>query len=142
MSEENNEVKVEEEVKKEEDESGAVGAAPETLKSSTINYDDFAKLDIRIGTILSVEIVEKADKLLKLAVDVGEESPRQILSGIREYFEDPQSLVGKQCPFLINLEPRIIRGFESQGMILAASSEEGLALFHPSINQPSGTKIK
>ena len=71
----------------------------------TITYDDFVKLNIRIGTILSVECIEGADKLLKLMVDVGEESPRQILSGIRMFFTDPQELVGKQCPFLINLSP-------------------------------------
>ena len=59
-----------------------------------INYDDFAKLEITIGTIMSVDVVPLADKLLRLSVDVGEESPRQIISGIRTYFEDPQVLVG------------------------------------------------
>jgi methionyl-tRNA synthetase len=107
-----------------------------------INYDDFAKLHIGIGTILSVEIVEGADKLLKLAVEVGEETPRQILSGIREYFDDPQALVGKQFPFVLNLAPRVIRGFESQGMILAASHESKLALLAPTIVVPPGTKVK
>ncbi len=119
-----------------------------------INYDDFAKLEIKIGTILSVEIVEGADKLLKLMVDVGETRelseeeggevvvPRQIVSGIREFFEDPQSLVGRQCPFLVNLEPRIIRGFESQGMILAASTDAGFALLHPDKELAPGAKVK
>jgi len=114
-----------------------------------ISYDDFAKLEITIGEILSVEIVEDADKLLRLMVDVGEKEedgtsvrPRQIISGIREYFEDPQSLVGVRCPFLTNLEPRTIRGFESQGMILAASAEENFALLVPSNTMPVGTRIK
>lgn len=107
-----------------------------------ISYDQFAALQIVIGTIVAVEIVEGADKLLKLAVEVGEETPRQILSGIREYFEDPQSLVGKQCPFLINLAPRTIRGFESQGMILAASHEGTLALLHPHVTLPAGSIVK
>lgn len=107
-----------------------------------ISYEDFAKLEIKIGTILSVEVVEDADKLLKLMVDVGEEEPRQIISGIREYFDDSQSLVGKQCPFLTNLEPRVIRGFESQGMILAASHEDIFGLLVPSNVLPSGTKLK
>lgn len=118
-----------------------------------INYDDFSKLDIRIGTILSVEVVEGADKLLKLMVDVGETKadeengeamsvPRQIISGIREYFEDPQSLVGRQCPFLINLEPRVIRGHESQGMILAASEEGAFALLHPHVELSAGAKVR
>jgi methionyl-tRNA synthetase len=107
-----------------------------------ITYDDFAKLHIGIGTIVSVDIVEGADKLLKLAVEVGEETPRQILSGIREYFEDPQSLVGKQFPFVLNLAPRVIRGVESQGMILAASHENDLALLAPTVAVPSGTKVR
>ena len=107
-----------------------------------ISYDDFAKLEIKIGTIVSVEVVPDADKLLKLEVDFGEEAPRQILSGIRTYFEDPQVLVGRQSPFITNLEPRTIRGLESNGMILAASTDEALALLHPSIDVPAGTKIK
>lgn len=107
-----------------------------------ISYEDFAKLEIKIGEILSVEIVEDADKLLKLSVDVGEEFPRQIVSGIRTFFEDPQTLVGKKCPFLTNLETRVIRNIESQGMILAASTEEQFALLHPNTDLPPGTKIK
>ena len=107
-----------------------------------INYDDFAKLEIRIGIILSAEIVEGADKLLRLSVNVGEESPRQIISGIREFFPDPAVLVGRQCPFLTNLEPRVIRGFESQGMILAASNEDEFALLHPMNEMTPGSKVK
>jgi len=107
-----------------------------------INYEHFAQLEIKIGKILSVEIVEGADKLLKLSVDVGEETPRQIVSGIRTYFEDPQTLVGMRCPFLTNLEPRTIRGFESQGMILAGSHENTLALLIPNTDVPPGTRIK
>jgi len=107
-----------------------------------ISYDDFAKLEIRIGEIKTVAIVEDADKLLRLTVDFGEETPRQIISGIRTYFDDPQWLVGKKCPFLTNLEPRMIRGFESQGMILAASHDETLGLLFPHQDLPIGTKIK
>lgn len=107
-----------------------------------ISYDDFAKLDIRIGTIREVAVVEDADKLLKLLVDIGEEAPRQIISGIREYFADPQELVGKQCPFLVNLEPRMIRGYESQGMILAASEDGAFALLAPHVPLSSGAKVK
>lgn len=106
-----------------------------------ISYDDFAKLDIAIGVITSVEVVEGADKLLRLLVDVGEEEPRQIISGIREYFDDIQILVGKQCPFLLNLEPRVIRGLESQGMILAASHEDIFALLIPHNELPAGTRV-
>jgi methionyl-tRNA synthetase len=107
-----------------------------------ITYDDFTNIEITLGTILSVEVVEDADKLLKLFVDLGEETPRQILSGIRTYFEDPQELVGKQCPFVTNLAPRTIRGFESNGMILAGNSETTFALFHPSVPLPAGTRLK
>lgn len=107
-----------------------------------ITYDQFAELEIRIGEIKTVDIVEDADKLLKLTVDFGELEPRQIISGIRTYFEDPQWLVGKRCPFLTNLEPRVIRGLESQGMILAASHEGTLGLLFPHQELPVGTKIK
>lgn len=107
----------------------------------SISYDDFTKLDIRIGTIKSVEVVDGADRLLKLEVDIGEEEPRQIVSGIREYFEDITVLIGKQSPFLINLEPRIIRGLESQGMILAGGSDDVFTLLHPSVDVPAGTKL-
>lgn len=107
-----------------------------------ISYTDFAKLEIRLGTIQTVEVVEDADKLLKLTVDTGEEEPRQIISGIREFFEDPQSIVGLQCPFLINLEPRTIRGFESQGMILAAGDKETFTLLHPQHPQAPGTEVR
>ena len=112
------------------------------MEKEKISYDDFAKVEISLGTILSVEIVPDADKLFKLMVDFGEEAPRQILSGIREYFEDPQSLVGVQCPFITNLAPRTIRGLESNGMILAASSGETLALLRPTTAMPVGTKLK
>ncbi len=108
----------------------------------TINYDDFAKLEIRIGEIKTVEVVEDADKLLRLTVDFGEETPRQIISGIRTYFADPLWLVGKKCPFVTNLESRTIRGFESQGMILAASADEKLGLLFPHQDLPVGTRIK
>jgi methionyl-tRNA synthetase len=107
-----------------------------------ISYDDFAKLEIKIGTIKTVEVIPEADKLLKLTVDVGEENLRQIVSGIRTYFEDPQILVGKQCPFVTNLAPRTIRGFESQGMIMAASNEESFALLCPHVEMLAGSKVK
>jgi methionyl-tRNA synthetase len=113
-----------------------------------INYDDFAKIEIKIGLVESVEIVEGADKLLKCMVDVGDvdtegnKVPRQILSGIREYLDDPQSLVGKKFPYVVNLAPRTIRGLESHGMILAASHEDILALLTPTNDVPPGTKIR
>lgn len=135
MEEENNTT---EETVEETTEEVAEEAGP---AKAIIQYDDFAKLDIAVGEIKAVEIVEDADKLLKLTVDVGETKPRQIISGIREYFADPQSLVGKKCPFLVNLQPRVIRGLESQGMILAALHEDVFALFEPHNDLPPGTRL-
>lgn len=90
-----------------------------------ISIDDFKKIQIKIGLILSAEKVPDTDKLLKLSVDMGEEKPRQIISGIAFYFPELEKLVGKKVAFLANLEPRVIRGLESQGMILAVSGGEG-----------------
>jgi len=95
----------------------------------TISIDDFKKLEIRIGHILQAEKVADADKLLRLSVDFGETEPRQIISGIASYYPDPQALVGKKCAFAYNLEPRVIRGLESQGMILAVNGEHEAGSF-------------
>lgn len=103
--------------------------------------DDFAKIEIRIGTILTAEYIEGSDKLLKLSVDFAEAEPRQILSGIRKYYELEQ-LIGKQCPFVVNLEPRKMRGLYSNGMILAArTGEDGLALLHPNMGTDNGAHV-
>lgn len=103
--------------------------------------DDFQKIEIRLGTVLSVSVVEGADKLYILQVDLGEEKPRQILSGIREYIT-AEELQGRQFPFVTNLAPRMLRGHESQGMILAGSDENGLALLNPSKNLKNGTRLR
>lgn len=95
------------------------------MSEEKISIDDFKKVEIKIGKILSAEFVEDADRLLRLTVDLGEEEPRQIVSGIRAYFEDPNNLVGKRVPFATNLEPRKIKGLESNGMIIAVSDKEG-----------------
>ena len=97
---------------------------------------------MKIGTIVAAEVVEGADKLLRLSVDFGEATgPRQILSGIRLHYA-PEDIVGKQCPFVTNLEPRVIRGFESNGMILAVGTEDGIALLHPDKDIPSGSMLR
>jgi methionyl-tRNA synthetase len=95
-------------------------SAPERL---TIEYDDFAKVELRVARVLEAERIPKADKLLRLQVDLGTEQ-RQILAGIAQQFE-PESLVGKSVVVVANLAPRKLRGFESQGMILAASTPDG-----------------
>ena len=90
-----------------------------------LSYNDFSQLDIRIGTILSAERVPETDKLIKLSVDIGEEAPRTLVAGIAAFVPDTATLIGKQIPLLANLEPRLLKGIESNGMILAASDEDG-----------------
>ncbi len=108
-----------------------------------INIEDFAKVDLRVGKILSAEKVPETDKLLKLSVDLGEEVPRTIVSGISMYFPDCNELVGKKCMFVANLEPRMLKGIESNGMILAVSTEDGkFSLLSPSDEIPVGTRAK
>jgi len=108
-----------------------------------ITYDDFSKVEIRVGKILSVEKIPDTDKLLKLSVDFAEGSPRQIVSGISLYFPDPTILVNKKCMFVTNLEPRMIRGVESNGMLFAVSTEDGkFSLLEPGADIPEGTKAK
>ncbi|MDP1625442.1 MAG: hypothetical protein Q8L64_06855 [bacterium] len=133
-----------------------------------ITYEDFAKVEIKAGKILSAEKIPDTDKLLKLFVDFGPISVqpvadisvegvpvakvemqevardiRQIVSGISMYFPDPQSLVGKVCMFVTNLEPRKIKGFESNGMLFALSTEDGkFSLLEPNKDIPEGTKAK
>lgn len=111
---------------------------PEKVYAS---IDDFMKLEIRVGTVVSVDIVEGADKLYILKVDLGEELPRQILSGIRE-FVSADDLLNKQFPFVTNLAPRMLRGYESQGMILAGSDDNGLALLNPHKPLVNGTRLR
>jgi methionyl-tRNA synthetase len=107
-----------------------------------ITIDELKKTEISIGEILQVELIEASEKLLKLTVNFGEEKPRTVVSGIRKYFEDPQSLVGTKCAFVTNLEPRPLMGLVSEGMILAASTEEAFSLLRVSSDIPAGTKIK
>lgn len=84
---------------------------------------------MKVGKIISGEAVEGADKLYRFEVDLGEEKPRQILSAIREYYPDINVLIGKKLVFVSNLEPRTIRGFESQGMVVAVDGLENQPVF-------------
>lgn len=94
----------------------------------SITFEDFKKVEIRIGKVISVEKVEGADKLLKLQVDFGPEiGERQIVSGIAEYYSSAD-LEGKMLPFIVNLEPRNFKGVESQGMLLALDSDKPVLL--------------
>jgi methionyl-tRNA synthetase len=89
-----------------------------------ITIDDFLKVELRVGEIKVAERIPKADKLLRFEIDLGEEKPRQILAGLAEYYE-PESLIGRKVVVVANLKPRKMRGLESQGMICAASLEDG-----------------
>jgi|SRR3989344_2493355 len=94
-----------------------------------INFADFSKLDLRIGEVLSAENIEGSDKLLKLNVDFGELGKRQILSGIKKWYT-PETIIGKQFVFAVNLEPKQMMGLESQGMLVAAHGEENSAVLY------------
>lgn len=107
---------------------------------SEITYDDFSKMDIRTGKILEAEKVPKADKLLKLLVDIGMEQ-RTIVSGIAEHFT-PEEVIGKEVSVLVNLAPRKLRGIESNGMILMAEDENGKLHFVNAIGVAPGNMIK
>ena len=129
-----------EQAKKEEPASEAAGAQAE---SNIITIDDFVKVELRAATVLEAERVPKADKLLRLLVDLGEEKPRQILAGIAQHYA-PEDVVGRKIIVVSNLAPRKLRGLESNGMLLAASiGEDGrpvLATFTEEV--PNGARLK
>lgn len=114
-----------------------------------INYDDFKKVEMTVGLILSAEKVEGSEKLLKLSVDFGEKNEdgsakhRQVVSGIAKYFPDLSTLLGTKHPFVTNLEPRMIMGLESQAMILAASDKDSgsFSLLDIDSSIPQGTTL-
>jgi methionine--tRNA ligase beta chain len=111
-----------------------------------VTLEDFKKIEVRAGKILSAEKIPETDRLLKLSVDfaekdeLGNPKPRQIVSGISLHFPDPAVLVGKTCMFVANLEPRTIKGIESNGMLFAVSTPEGaFSLLEPNDLIPPGT---
>ena len=112
-----------------------------------ITYDEFAKLELMVATILSAEKVEGSEKLLKIKLSLGDPSglgaseERQIISGIAKSYL-PESLVGQQVVIIANLEPRLIMGLESQGMLLAADSPDGPVVLNPEREVAPGSKIK
>ena len=119
-------------------------AAPETEPKGAahITIDDFAKVDLRVGLIKSAAPVKGADKLLHLAVDIGEAQPRSIVAGIAEAYQ-PETLVGRKVVIVANLAPRKLRGLESQGMIVAASLGDGLPVLAGFLEEvPIGARLK
>ena len=105
-----------------------------------ISIEEFSSIEVKIGLVRSAERVPDTDKLLKLLVDFNEEAgPRQIISGIASYVSEPAMLVGRQLAFATNLEPRTIRGLESNGMLFAVGSGETFAFLTPDREVPPGT---
>ena len=104
-----------------------------------IRLEDFHRLDVKIGTVITAEKVEDSDKLIKLNMDFGHEK-RQIITALAEYL-DPKHFVGKQIPVLLNLLPRKFRGVESQGMIIAANVKGKPVLLHPESKVPNGSNV-
>ena len=105
-----------------------------------INIKEFAAVEMKVGTITEVVAVPNTDKLLKLQVDFGDDT-RQIVSGIADRVS-PDYLIGKQCPFVTNLEPRTIRGVESNGMIMAVGTDNSFSLLHPHQSVENGATIR
>ena len=119
-------------------------APPASLvEPAYIGIDDFTKVELRVGQILTAEPVPKADKLLRFTIDLGEAQPRQILAGIAQYYEY-EKLIGRKVIVVANLAPRKLRGFESQGMILAASiGDEGRPILAGFLEEvPNGAKLR
>jgi methionyl-tRNA synthetase len=105
-----------------------------------VTFDDFAKMDIRVGTILEAAAVPKTDKLLKLLIDTGIDK-RTVVSGIAEYFK-PEEIIGQQVSILVNLQPRMLKGIESQGMILMAKEGDGRLVFvQPAVSTANGSSV-
>jgi methionine--tRNA ligase beta chain len=107
--------------------------------SDQITFEQFKQVEIRIGKVLAAEKIPDTDKLLKLQVGFGE-FKRQIVSGIAESYT-VEEMVGKSLPFIVNLEPRILRGEESQGMLMATGVEGKVILLEPAGDVPAGTEV-
>ena len=114
-----------------------------------VSYEEFKKMDIRVGTIREVEPVPETDKLLRCQIDFNEVGTdgnlklRQIISGIHEYYPDYNNLVGKQVLYIVNLEPRKIKGFESNGMLMAVDGLDGRPIFLvPEVEVGVGSKVR
>lgn len=117
------------------------GQAKVNPQKEAVTYEEFSKMDIRVGTVLEAEVVPKTQKLLKLTIDTGVDK-RTVVSGIAEYFK-PQDVIGRQVAILLNLEPRKIRGIESHGMILMAADTDGkLRFVQPNEAVANGSEVK
>ena len=112
------------------------------IAQETISFDEFAKIQLVVGTIEQCEVVPKSDKLYKMQVNFGNLGMRQILAGVRQYFK-AEDLIGKQTIFVVNLQPRTILGFESQGMMLVASDAQNISkMTTVAQSVPNGTRLR
>jgi methionyl-tRNA synthetase len=109
--------------------------------AETITYADFQKLDLVVGTVTSVEPHPNADKLYVLKVDLGEETERQLVAGLKPYYT-PEALAGRQIVVVANLEPATLRGMESQGMLLAGQTGDVVAVLSPEKPLAPGSKVR
>ena len=117
--------------------------------SEYVSYEEFKKMDIRVGTIREIEPVPETDKLLKCLIDFnevdeeGNKKLRQIVSGIKEFYPEYEKLIGKQVLYIVNLEPRTIKGFESNGMLMAVDGLDGRPVFLvPEVEVGVGSKVR
>jgi methionyl-tRNA synthetase len=115
-------------------------ASAEKPTNNVVTYDEFAKVELKVAQIITAQRVPKSDKLLQLMVDVGEQSPRQLLAGIAEHYA-PESLVGKKVVVVANLKPRKMMGLESNGMVLAASGDKKLFVLTVDGDLPPGSRV-
>ena len=106
-----------------------------------ISIDEFQKLELKVGTVVEASDVEESEKLIKLMIDLGEDQPRQILAGIKQWYK-PKDFMGKQVVVVVNLEPKMMMGLQSQGMMLAADADGGPIFLTVSKKVPAGTKIR
>lgn len=110
------------------------------MDKERISIEEFSKVEVKVGTVMTAERVPETDKLLCLAIDFGEpDGPRQIVSGIAAYVPEPESLVGRQLAFVTNLAPRTIKGLESNGMLFAVGEGDSFAFLSPDRPVPPGT---
>jgi len=114
-----------------------------------VPYEEFKKMDMRVGTIKEIEPVPETDKLLRCQIDFGEVNEngekklRQIISGIKEYYPDPSVLLNKQVLYIVNLEPRNIKGYESNGMLMAIDGIDGRPVFLvPEVTVNPGSHVR
>jgi methionyl-tRNA synthetase len=114
---------------------------PEEGKDDFIEFDDFTKVDLRVAVVKEAEKVAKSKKLLRLIVDAGEAEPRQIVAGISEHYS-PEDLIGRRVVIVANLKPRKLMGLESQGMVLAASDDNGLSILGVDKDVEPGSSAK